>query len=348
MLKKSKSKSRKLTHLDFLIDENNQSIINLVIEKYKSNFEQKHLSLSSTKEHEYLNTKDVNSCPHCGSTTFIKSGKNSNQIQIYYCKNCRHYFTPTTGSLFANHKIEISEMTEFLLNIFRFQSIESASRNNKNSWTTGRYWLEKVFYVLRNYQNNLILSDKIYVDEFYINDPKTEYIINDKNNYDVRGFNSYCLCVATDKLHTIALLKGKGKLKANNTNKFLKEHVVSNSKLIHSSKNNYKDLIENLSLIDLKFNLSKIKYLPMKRNPLEPINSRKRSLKYFLNVHNGIKFSNMQDYLNLYCFIINPPHNLFLKVTIILDLLLNTKKVIKYRDFYAKSRKSNYFKEANN
>ena len=50
---------------------------------------------------------------------------------------------------------------------FVFRSIITSSRDNRNAGSTGKYWLIKVFGVLRNVRNNVKLQGKVYIDEMY-------------------------------------------------------------------------------------------------------------------------------------------------------------------------------------
>ena len=91
----------------------------------------------------YISTK----CLFCGSTAFKKFGLSSNGIQRYRCR-CGRTFLSTTGTIFDERRISISEWLEYCLNLFRHVSIW----NNKNTFTTSRYWLQKLFLTLEDSQ----------------------------------------------------------------------------------------------------------------------------------------------------------------------------------------------------
>ena len=77
-------------------------------------------------------------------------------------------FTPLTNTIFDSHKIPISEWFEFLLSLFEFHSIKTSSYDNRNVESTGRYWLLKVFEVLKGLQDEEILDVTIYLNEMYL------------------------------------------------------------------------------------------------------------------------------------------------------------------------------------
>ena len=57
-------------------------------------------------------------------------------------------------------------------------------------------------------------------------------------------------------------------------------------------------------------------------------------LQYFLNSHSGFIRKYTDDYLNLFVFIMNPPHNKLQKAELFLDIAIRTRVSLKYREFY--------------
>ena len=55
-------------------------------------------------------------------------------------------------------------------------------------------------------------------------------------------------------------------------------------------------------------------------------------LKMFLNAHSGFCRDDIQDYLNLYSFVINPPSDHLEKVEKTIDLVYKNPKSLKYRE----------------
>ena len=51
--------------------------------------------------------------------------------------------------------------------LFGYESIQEISKSNKNSLTTTKFWLKKLFLVLEHYQGNIVLSGIIYIDEMF-------------------------------------------------------------------------------------------------------------------------------------------------------------------------------------
>lgn len=57
-------------------------------------------------------------------------------------------------------------------------------------------------------------------------------------------------------------------------------------------------------------------------------------LKQFLNAHSGFDKEDLQDYLNLYCFINSGHKNKLEKVEELLQIVLKTEITLEYRDLF--------------
>lgn len=72
--------------------------------------------------------------------------------------------------------------------------------------------------------------------------------------------------------------------------------------------------------------------------PLSDVNILCYLLKKFLNSHSRFDRRDLQNYLNLFSFMVNKPYNKLEKVKILLDKAICNPKTLHYRDFYSKKR----------
>lgn len=320
--------------------EDTTTIENFVGKKYKENYRIKHPKLKETNEAELINSIEITKCRYCDNSNIKRNGFTKNGIQRYFCKNCKKEFIPTTNTIFDKHKIPITEWVEFLLDIFNYGSTTLTSKINKNSINTSNYWLHKVFLVLKDYQKDIVLSKNVYIDEFFYKVIKSD--IKTKDGKQLRGLsrNQYCIGIGYDGKNIIALVEGLGKTSTKLTWKTFSSHIKKCSKIIHDDEKSHNKLINNLHLVNEEYKSTYLKHLDDKENPLRPINHQCDLIRQFLNTHSGFNRDDLQDYLNLYCFMNCKPRNKLKKVSMLLEMALNTKVSIKYRELFESKEKT--------
>lgn len=297
-----------------------------------------HHNTSLTIEADLLNSIEITECRLCGSINISKKGFTANGIQRYRCRCCGRYFTPTTGTIFEDHKISISEWIEYLLNLFGYASISLNSKINKNASTTAKYWLKKVFILLENYQDNIVLEDIIWIDEFYYTVVRKDLYYKENGKLP-RGLsrNKYCIGVGCDNHHHyFAKVEGKAKTSVSKTSSTFRNHIREESTINHDSEHSHKKLIEEYKLISNVYETKETKKLEDKDNPMNRINHMCSALRSFLNSHPGFNRDELQDYLNLFVFMMSDPKDKLEKVDILLEMALKTRKSLKFREYFKK------------
>jgi transposase-like protein len=302
---------------------------------YTAHYDERHLSVGDSDEATMVNSYAPTRCPYCGIDSFKKSGYTRSGVQRYKC-TCGKTFLPTTGTIFDDHKISISEWIEYCLNLFRHVSITADSWNNKNAFNTSRYWLEKVFLTLEGTQNSIVLSGNVWMDETYYS-VRSEDIERNALGEKLSGIssNQICIGVATDKQRTILLVEGVGRPTQKRTMETFGSHIVRGSTLIHDEDSSHRRLIKQLELTSVAHTSKSIKNLTDKENPLYPVNRVHAIMKLFLNAHRSFKRDSLQGYLDLFAFVSNEPIDPLEKVAQIVNLAFANPKLLRYREFYA-------------
>lgn len=301
---------------------------------YSAHYKERHRRVCESGEADMINSYTPIKCPFCSVLTFKRNGRTASGIQRYKC-SCGRTFLPTTGTIFDEHKISISEWMEYCLNLFRHVSITADSWNNKNAFATSRYWIKKLFLTLDGVQDGVVLSDTVWFDETFYS-VRAENIIKKENGDKLRGIsrNQICIGVATDKKRTLFLVEGAGKRSQKKTFETFCTHIKAGSTLIHDKDVSHKKLVKELSLKSVSYASSELKGLPDDENPLNPVNRVHAILKKFLNAHSGFDRDDLQGYLNLFAFVTNPPRDLLEKVEIVIKTAFENPKLLRYRDFF--------------
>ena len=299
---------------------------------YQDHYQARHPKLSETGEAAMINWFVPTRCPYCGCEKFIRRGLTTNGVQRYSC-SCGQRFLPTTGTIFDGHKISISEWMEYCLNLFRYVSINADSWNNKNAFSTSQYWLKKLFLTLENSQSGIVLSDTVWLDETYY--PVIASDLEHKEDgtkYRGLSHNQICIGAATDKRSVLCFVEGTGKPSQRKSFQTFAEHIAPGSTLVHDKEAAHRKLVSELSLKSQEHSAKGLKGMSDRDNPLYPVNSLHDSLKKFLNAHSGFNRSSLQDYLNLFAFVRNPPSEPLEKVEKLLHLAFQNPKSLRYRD----------------
>jgi transposase-like protein len=302
---------------------------------YQEQYDERHPLLSETGETELINSYAIKACPYCSIEAIKMYGRTKNGVQRYMCLSCKQTFTPVTKTIFEGHKVSISEWIEYCLNLFRYVSINADSWNNRNAFTTSRYWLEKIFLVLESYQKSLKLVNQVWFDETFYTVRSEDLIRTDTGN-KLRGLsvNQMCIGVACDKNRTICIFEGYGKPSQKRTYELFKDHIEAGSTLIHDNDNAHKKLVKELQLNSIAYDSRQLKIISDNDNPLNRVNRIHYQLKSFLFAHTSFGRDKIQCYLNLFAFVMNPPANHLEKVEALLNLAFQNRITLRYRDLF--------------
>lgn len=331
-MKKRQFTSRRRTPWD---SKNELSPIQVFIKnKYEENYISKHPKLIDTDEKNIINSIDITECRNCNSNNIIRYGRTKNLINRYYCNDCKSTFTALTNTIFDGHKIPITEWIEYSLGIFNYGSTTLTSKVNKNSLNTSIYWLKKMFILLDDWQENIILEGKVYIDEIFYKVIKSD--VKTKNGKQPRGLskNQYCIGIGFDGKNITAKVEGLGKTSTDLTLATFSVRIKEGSRLMHDDEKSHKKLVNDLELTSESYKSTWLKTLKDEENPLRPINHQCDLLRQFLNTHSGFDRDDLQNYLNLYCFINSGHKERIEKVEELLSLALTKKVKLKYREVF--------------
>lgn len=262
----------------------------------------------------------------------VKSGRTALGVQRYICKGCGRRFTPITGTVFDSKKIPISEWVEFMINLASYESLTQASLTNMNAKSTGRYWVSKVFEVLKGCQDGVMLSEEVWVDETYFKQTKSGLVLHEGKKPRGLSRNLFCVATARDsKGNTVLTPCGRGKPDGGRIFRALGSHIAKGSHIIHDGENSHSLLIERLACSEETHPTSETKGLPDAKNPMDPINEVHRFLKKFMARHGSFKRDDLADWMNLFWFVFTCFGRKDLAVNRFLKMAVKCRKIMRYR-----------------
>jgi len=304
----------------------------LISRTIKEWYDEKHRK-TSQEEISYINSLKINGCRYCDSPEFSKCGHNSLGIQRYICKSCSRKFLSLTNTIFDSKKIPLSEWIEFLMHLFEFHSITSSSRDNRNAKSTGKYWILKVFEVLKEIQNDTVLNGNVYIDETYFSVIKSDTVLKDGKK--LRGISKNKIGVAVgvdDDDHILIIVEHTSKPSKKSTWAAYGSHITEGAHLIHDGDNSHQVLIDQLNLTEEIHTTKETKGLSDDDNPMNKINRIHYFMKRFMREHGGYDRDNLQDWMNLIFFILSEPNNIYEKIDKFFELAINSPARVKFRE----------------
>lgn len=299
-------------------------------------YEYRHAAAGLVGEADFFNAYARDSCPRCGSGEIKGNGRDAAGVRRWVCKSCSRSFTPTTGTIFEGHKLPVADWTEFLLEVFSFESIRGMTRSNRRSDTTLPYWTAKLFAVLEGVQDQTVLSGRVQIDEMLYPLALADQPLMPDGSRMPGGYSKskICIGVGCDRERSVFRREGLGKTSGERTVKALGPHIAPGSTLVHDMENGHNRLVRELGLASERHNAKEIKRLPDKDNPLRRVNRLCFLLRTFLDSHSGFKRERLDGYLDVFWVMMNPPEDKMEKAAFVLDRAMLTPKRLSFREYY--------------
>ena len=93
-------------------------------------------------------------------------------------------------------------------------------------------------------------------------------------------------------------------------------------------------LVDRLGLESVSYRSADLRGLDDAHNPLARVNHMHFLLKEFMHRHSGFDRDRIDDWLNLFSVIVNPPRNRLEKAAMVLDRAMRCPKTVRFREFY--------------
>ena len=309
----------------------------VVRDSHRSVYEFRHRALSEAGDAAFLNGYERDRCPRCESVHVLRWGHEASGVRRYMCGGCRKTFTPSTGTIFEDHKLPVADWVEFMVQAFGFESLEAMTREDRRSGTTTPWWMAKLFLVLRGVQDEVVLSGEVQIDE------KTHPLAaKDRpgGNASMGAYSKDKICIAVgcdDSGRSIMVRAGLGKLSKSRCWDAYGGHIEPGSKLVHDRENAHSVLVERLGLESVSYRSADLRGLDDAHNPLARVNHMHFLLKEFMHRHSGFDRDRIDDWLNLFSVIVNPPADRLEKAAMVLDRAMALPVTLPYREYYGQN-----------
>ena len=196
-----------------------------------------------------------------------------------------------------------------------------------------------MFTVLKNIQDDIVLSGDVYFDEMFFSVVEHKKLIKDGKQLRGISRNKIAVAVACDGYGNKVLVNEKtSKPSKRSTWDAMSSHIKPGSHLIHDGDNSHSILVKKLSLTESVYPTRMTRNLPDKDNPLDPINDLHSLIRRYMRVHGGYNRNQLQDWMNLICFILSNPVNRYEKVQKFIKIAIVSPGRVKYRDVMSQKK----------
>lgn len=239
-------------------------------------------------------------CPRCGSHDCSLNGHTPDGKQRYICHDCGQPFTILSETIFHSSNKDFDTWARYLVMMTFNVPLEMTEETLDISHPTALLWRHKVFATISDYQENLVLHRRIWIDETYIFDSR---VLHEDGYKRKRGLSKdlICIVVAIDTNgNAYAVICGHGKPSSARIYNALKNHIEPGSTIVHDGEKAHNKLIKEQRCISEAYIADNSPEYLMK---MALINNMCAWLKRYLYRFIGMEMRYLQDYLNWFVYL---------------------------------------------
>lgn len=239
-------------------------------------------------------------CPSCGAEVPWSDGRNGPRPR-FRCPSCGTRFGLLTGTVFANAKLpprKVMRIVEIMCHNASLRLIEAVC---EVSHSTAFLWRHKVFSTVSGWQDKIMLSGRVWIDEMYFEDTRIE---REPGKPKRKGLSKdkVCVVVAIDSYkRALAIASENGKPSTGRINKALKKHIKKGSTVVHDCEKAHNALVRELKLVDERYkaNTSDPVYLEQ----MGLVNHLCSWIRRYVERFACMKSENLQAYLDWFVYL---------------------------------------------
>ena len=239
-------------------------------------------------------------CPSCGETPF-RDGKTAAGHQRFRCPECGARYSSFTGTIFEDSKKDLPTWVDFIELMCWSVPIEGIAEICGLNHKTAHEWRHRVFATVDGYQDGIVLRDRIWIGETYINDTDLTHGYGEARK---RGLSKQKLCIAVAidvHKNPVAVACGHGKPSTKRMKDGLLAHLKEGSVIVHDMEKAHKGLVKAAKCTDEAYKAD-VKD-PIYLECMAMVNNLCSWLKRYLWRFTGMDPANLQSYLNWYVYL---------------------------------------------
>ena len=239
-------------------------------------------------------------CPRCGSPA-SKDGKTPAGRQRFRCRSCGEGFTSLTGTVFEHGKKDFATWVRFVELMTWNVPIDAAAELCGVTHQTAFEWRHRVFATVSGYQDSIVLRNRVWIDEVYVNDTDLSKGYGQARK---RGLSKQKLCIAiaidTSK-NPVAVVCGHGKPSTKRIKDALGAHLAEGSTVVHDKERAHNGVIADRKSSSEAYKADATD--PAYLDAMEMVNNLSSWLKRYLWRFTGMDPANLQSYLDWFVYL---------------------------------------------
>ena len=240
------------------------------------------------------------SCPKCGSlNSLIKNGKSKDGTQRYKCHSCKQTFI-LTNEVTKHLKLSPYIIKRFIGYMIDDVTLDVIARNLDINIKTAHYYRYLVFNALKSYQQHVILSGTIIIDETFVRIREKKYKLQRPDGKGIRGLSNNLLCIITViNLQGICVAKVSSRAMGvpDDYIRLLNINIGRLDLIIHDGGTHQHKFMNQFNC--KKINVGTDKTDSYSTNLVDSLHS---NIKRYLFKHSGYRLKNLQHYLNFFIY----------------------------------------------
>lgn len=240
-------------------------------------------------------------CPSCGFPDAAHDGRTPAGHQRWRCPVCGEAFSALTGTVLEYSKKELPTWERFITCMCYNAPLDLIAEVCEITHKTAFEWRHRVFATVDGYQDRLVLSGRVWIDELYMTDSD---IVRSADFVQKRGLskNKICIAVAIDGFeNVVAVICGHGKPSSKRIKDALLAHIAPGSVIVHDKERSHPALVRAAGCTDeaYKADVNDPAYL----EAMGLVNNLCSWLRRYLFRFPGMKKENLGSYLNWFVYL---------------------------------------------
>ena len=206
-----------------------------------------------------------------------------------------------SGTIFANAKLPLHKIMKIVEVMCHNASLRLIELTCEVSHNTAFLWRHKVFTTVSGWQDKVVLSGRVWIDEMYFSDTRVEHEPGAKRK---RGLSKdkVCVVVAIDSRgKAMAVVSENGKPSTKRINKALEKHIKEGSTIVHDCEKAHNALVKKLKLVDERYKANTTD--PVYLEQMGLVNHLCSWIRRYVERFACMKSDNLQAYLDWFIYL---------------------------------------------